>query len=206
LVLLRPRPEKCAVILHPLLVSPLLVSCGLVAIAEIGDKTQLLAMLLAARFRKPLPIIAGIFVATIFNHTLAAWVGVIAGDFLNGPWMKWVLGLAFIAFGAWALIPDKFEDKDAPREKAGASIFVTTVVAFFFVEMGDKTQVATVALAARFHQVLWVTVGTTLGMMLANVPAVFLSQAAADRLPLKYIRWAAAASFAALGVWVLVAG
>lgn len=201
MVLLRPRPESALVILQPLL-----VSAGLVAIAEIGDKTQLLAMLLAARFRKPLPIIAGIFVATIFNHALAAWVGVVAGDFLNGPWMKWVLGIAFIAFGAWALIPDKFEDKDAPREKAGASIFVTTVVAFFFVEMGDKTQVATVALAARFHQVLWVAVGTTIGMMLANVPAVFLSQAAADRLPLKYIRWAAAASFAALGVWVLVAG
>jgi putative Ca2+/H+ antiporter (TMEM165/GDT1 family) len=201
LVLLRPRPEKCAVILQPLL-----VSTGLVAIAEIGDKTQLLAMLLAARFRKPLPIIAGIFVATIFNHALAAWVGVIAGDFLNGPWMKWVLGIAFIAFGAWALIPDKFEDKDAPRDRPNASVFVTTAVAFFFVEMGDKTQVATVALAARFHQVLWVAAGTTLGMMLANVPAVFLSQAAADRLPLKYIRWAAAASFAALGVWVLVAG
>lgn len=201
MVLLRPRPEKCAVIIQPLL-----VSAGLVAIAEIGDKTQLLAMLLAARFRKPLPIIAGIFVATIFNHALAAWVGMVAGDFLNGPWMKWVLGIAFIAFGAWALIPDKFEDKDAPRDKAGASIFVTTVVAFFFVEMGDKTQVATVALAARFHQVLWVAVGTTLGMMIANVPAVFLSQAAADRLPLKYIRWAAAASFAAIGVWVLIAG
>jgi putative Ca2+/H+ antiporter (TMEM165/GDT1 family) len=201
LVLLRPRPEKCAVIIQPLL-----VSAGLVAIAEIGDKTQLLAMLLAARFRKPLPIIAGIFVATIFNHALAAWVGMVAGDFLNGPWMKWVLGIAFIAFGAWALIPDKFEDKDAPRDKAGASIFITTVVAFFFVEMGDKTQVATVALAARFHQVLWVAVGTTLGMMIANVPAVFLSQAAADRLPLKYIRWAAAASFTAIGVWVLVAG
>jgi putative Ca2+/H+ antiporter (TMEM165/GDT1 family) len=201
LVLLRPRPEKRAVIFQPLL-----VSTGLVAIAEIGDKTQLLAMLLAARFRKPLPIIAGIFVATIFNHALAAWVGMVAGDFLNGPWMKWVLGLAFIAFGAWALIPDKFEDKDAPRDRPNASVFVTTLVAFFFVEMGDKTQVATVALAARFHQVLWVAAGTTLGMMLANVPAVFLSQAAADRLPLKYIRWAAAASFAAIGVWVLIAG
>ncbi len=189
-----------------MIIQPLLVSAGLVAIAEIGDKTQLLAMLLAARFRKPLPIIAGIFIATIFNHALAAWVGMVAGDFLNGPWMKWVLGIAFIAFGAWALIPDKFEDKDAPRDKAGASIFITTVVAFFLVEMGDKTQVATVALAARFHQVLWVAVGTTVGMMIANVPAVFLSQAAADRLPLKYIRWAAAAAFAAIGVWVLIAG
>ncbi|HEX5378261.1 MAG TPA: TMEM165/GDT1 family protein [Phenylobacterium sp.] len=188
------------------MVQPLLVSTGLVAIAEIGDKTQLLAMLLAARFRKPLPIIAGIFFATIANHALAAAVGAVAGDILNGPWMKWVLGVAFIAFAAWALIPDQFEDKDAPREKAGASIFWTTLVAFFFVEMGDKTQVATVALAAKFHQVALVAAGTTLGMMVANVPAVFLSQAAADRLPLKYIRYAAAASFAAIGFWVLIAG
>ncbi len=184
----------------------LLLSTGLVAIAEIGDKTQLLAMLLAARFRKPLPIIAGIFVATIANHTLAAAIGAAAGEFLNGPWMKWVLGFAFIAFAAWALIPDKFEDKDAPKERAGASVFLTTLIAFFFVEMGDKTQVATVALAAKSHAVIIVAMGTTLGMMIANVPAVFLSQAAADRLPLKYIRWAAAASFAAIGLWILIWG
>ena len=183
-----------------------LVSTGLVAIAEIGDKTMLLAMLLAARFRKPIPIIAGIFAATIANHALAAWVGVAAAGFLSGPWMKWVLGLAFLAFAGWALIPDKFEDKDAPRERAGASVFLTTLVAFFFVEMGDKTQVATVALAAKFHQVLWVAAGTTLGMMIANVPAVFIGEAAAERLPLKYIRWAAATCFAAIGVWVLVWG
>ncbi len=188
------------------MINPFFVSTGLVAIAEIGDKTQLLAMLLAARFRKPAPIIAGIFVATIANHALAAAVGVVAGDFLNGPWMKWILGLAFLAFAGWALIPDQFEDKDAPREKAGASIFVTTVVAFFFVEMGDKTQVATIALAARFHQVFWVAAGTTVGMMLANVPAVFISEAASQRLPFKYIRWAAAASFAALGLWILISG
>jgi putative Ca2+/H+ antiporter (TMEM165/GDT1 family) len=183
-----------------------LVSTGLVAIAEIGDKTQLLAILLAARFRKPVPIILGILVATLGNHALAAMVGVAAGQFLDGPWMKWVLGLAFIAFAGWALIPDKFEDGDAPREKAGASIFLTTLVAFFFVEMGDKTQVATVALAARFDQVLLVTAGTTLGMMIANVPAVLIGEAAATRLPLQYIRWAAAASFAAIGVWILIAG
>ena len=185
---------------------PLLISTGLVAVAEIGDKTQLLAMLLAARFRNPAPIIAGILVATIGNHLLAAAVGVAAGNFLNGPWTHWVLGLAFLAFGAWALIPDKFEDGDAPRDKPGASVFVTTVIAFFFVEMGDKTQVATIALAARFHEVFMVAAGTTLGMMLANVPAVFLSQAAADKLPLTYIRWAAAASFAAIGIWILIAG
>lgn len=185
---------------------PILVSTGLVAIAEIGDKTQLLAMLLAARFRKPVPIIAGIFIATIANHLLAATVGAFAGHILQGPWAHWILGLAFLAFGAWALIPDKFEDSDAPRDKPGASVFITTVIAFFFVEMGDKTQVATVALAARFHDVFLVAIGTTLGMMLANVPAVFLSQAVADKLPLKYIRWAAAASFAAIGVWILIMG
>ena len=183
-----------------------LVSTGLVAIAEIGDKTMLLALLLAARFRKPVPIILGILVATIANHAVAAWVGVAAGAFLQGPWMKWLLGAAFLAFAAWALIPDKFEDKDAPRDKAGASIFLTTLLALFLVEMGDKTQVATVALAAKFHQVAWVAAGTTLGMMIANVPAVYLGEAAAGRLPLKYIRWAAAACFAAVGVWVLVWG
>ncbi|MES2895016.1 MAG: TMEM165/GDT1 family protein [Pseudomonadota bacterium] len=185
---------------------PFLVSTGLVAIAEIGDKTQLLAMLLAARFRRPAPIILGILIATMANHALAALVGVAAGAFLQGDWMKWLLGAAFLAFAAWALIPDKFEDKDAPREKAGASIFLTTLVAFFLVEMGDKTQVATVALAAKFHQVLWVAAGTTLGMMIANVPAVYLGEAASGRLPLRYIRWAAAACFAAIGVWVLVWG
>ena len=181
-----------------------LVSTGLVAVAEIGDKTQLLALLLAARFRKPAPIILGILVATIANHALAAWVGVAAAALLSGPWMKWVLGLAFIGFGVWALIPDKFEDGDRPKDRAG--VFLTTLVAFFFVEMGDKTQVATVALAAKFQQVLLVAAGTTLGMMIANVPAVLIGEAAATRLPLKYIRWAAAASFAAIGVWILVAG
>ena len=181
-----------------------LVSTGLVAVAEIGDKTQLLALLLAARFRKPAPIILGILVATIANHALAAWVGVAAASLLNGPWMKWVLGLAFIGFGVWALIPDKFEGSDKPKDRAG--VFLTTLVAFFFVEMGDKTQVATVALAAKFHQVLLVAAGTTLGMMIANVPAVLIGEAAATRLPLKYIRWAAAASFAAIGVWILIAG
>lgn len=181
-----------------------LVSTGLVAIAEIGDKTQLLAMLLAARFRKPLPIILGILAATLANHALASLVGVAAGEILQGPWMRWVLGLAFIAFAAWALIPDKFDEGDRPKDRAG--VFLTTLVAFFLVEMGDKTQVATVALAAKFQQVLWVTAGTTLGMMIANVPAVLIGEAAATRLPLKYIRWAAAASFAVIGLWILIAG
>lgn len=183
-----------------------LVSAGLVAIAEIGDKTMLLAIVLAARFRKPWPILAGILVATLANHGLAATVGSLAGEVLQGPWVHWVLGLLFIGFGAWALIPDTFEDKDAPSAVKAGSVFVTTAIAFFFVEMGDKTQVATVALAARFHSILLVAAGTTVGMMLANGPAVWLGEAAATRLPMKYIRWGAAAAFAAIGVWILVAG
>jgi len=176
-----------------------------VAIAEIGDKTQLLALLLAAKFRKPVPIILGILAATIANHLLAAAVGFAAGDFLKGPWMRWVLGFAFLAFAGWALIPDKFEDEEGPRQR-GRSVFLTTLIAFFFVEMGDKTQVATVALAARFHEVFMIAAGTTLGMMIANVPVVLIGEAAARRLPLKLIRGLAAASFAAIGVWILVTG
>lgn len=183
-----------------------LVSTGLVAVAEIGDKTQLLALLLAARFRKPIPIVGGILAATVANHLLAAGVGAALGEVLQGPWMKWVLGLAFLAFAAWALIPDTFEEGDHPREQAGASVFWTTAVAFFFVEMGDKTQVATVALAARFHEVIAVAAGTTVGMMIANAPVVFLGDAVAGRIPLHLVRWTAAALFAAIGVWILVAG
>jgi putative Ca2+/H+ antiporter (TMEM165/GDT1 family) len=187
------------------MLEPFLVSTGLVALAEIGDKTQLLALLLAARFRKPAPILLGILGATIANHLLAAGVGAAAGALLQGPWMRWVLGLAFLAFAGWALIPDEFEEDERPKERAG-SVFLTTLVAFFFVEMGDKTQVATVALAARFHEVLAVAAGTTLGMMIANAPVVFVGEAAAGRLPLKLIRLLAAASFAAIGLWILVAG
>jgi Ca2+/H+ antiporter, TMEM165/GDT1 family len=183
-----------------------LISTGLVAVAEIGDKTQLLALLLAARFRRPWPIVGGILVATVFNHALAAALGAAAGALLEGPWMKWVLGLAFLAFAAWALVPDKFEEDDEPRTHAGASVFWTTAIAFFFVEMGDKTQVATAALAARFQDVALVAAGTTLGMMVANVPAVLVGEAAATRLPLKWIRLAAAAIFAGVGVWILLAG
>jgi putative Ca2+/H+ antiporter (TMEM165/GDT1 family) len=183
-----------------------LVSAGLVAIAEIGDKTQLLALLLAARYRKPVPILAGVLAATIANHLLAATAGAAASAYIHGPWVKWVLGLAFLAFAVWALIPDRFEEGDQPKERAGRSVFWTTAIAFFFVEMGDKTQVATAALAARFHEVLLVAAGTTVGMMLANAPAVLIGEAAATRLPLKLIRAVAAASFAAIGVWILVTG
>ena len=185
-----------------------LVSTGLVAVAEIGDKTQLLAILLAARFRRPVPIILGILAATLANHALAATAGALAGQFLQGPWMRWVLGIAFLAFAAWALIPDKFDEADqkASQAKTAPAIFWATTISFFFVEMGDKTQVATAALAARFHAIAVIAAGTTLGMMIANVPAVLIGEAAASRLPLKYIRWAAAASFAAIGAWVLMAG
>jgi putative Ca2+/H+ antiporter (TMEM165/GDT1 family) len=184
----------------------LLVSTGLVAIAEIGDKTMLLAIVLAARWRKPWPIIAGIFVATLLNHALASTVGVIAAQYLQGPWMRWVIGLAFLGFAAWALVPDRFEDDEAPKAITGGSVFLATAIAFFLVEMGDKTQVATVALAAQFGSVPLVAAGTTLGMMIANVPAVLLGEAMAQRVPLRHVRWAAAALFAATGAWILIAG
>jgi len=184
----------------------LLVSTGLVAIAEIGDKTQLLAILLASRFRKPIPILLGILVATLANHGLAALAGHLAGEWLSGPWMRWVLGLAFLAFAVWALIPDRLEDDEAPPALRVHSVFLTTAVAFFLVEMGDKTQVATVALGARFAEVPLVVIGTTLGMMLANGPAVLLGEVAARTLPLQLIRMVAAGAFAATGLWVLVAG
>jgi putative Ca2+/H+ antiporter (TMEM165/GDT1 family) len=184
----------------------LLVSTGLVAIAEIGDKTQLLAILLASRFRKPVPILLGILAATLANHGLAGLVGQLAGDWLSGPWMRWILGLAFLVFAAWALVPDRLEDDEAPPVLKAHSVFLTTTFAFFVVEMGDKTQVATVALGARFDNLLLVVLGTTLGMMLANAPAVLLGEVAARKLPLKLVRLVAAAAFAATGVWVLLAG
>jgi Ca2+/H+ antiporter, TMEM165/GDT1 family len=184
-----------------------LVSTGLVTVAEIGDKTQLLAILLAARFRRPAPIILGILAATLANHALAATAGALAGQFLQGLWMRWLLGGAFLAFAGWALIPDTFDEREAGGPaRTALAIFWTTVVVFFLAEMGDKTQVATAALAARFHQIIWITAGSTLGMMIANVPAVLLGGAVTDRLPLKFIRWGAAAAFAAIGVWILIWG
>ncbi|HWA62619.1 MAG TPA: TMEM165/GDT1 family protein [Caulobacteraceae bacterium] len=183
-----------------------LISAGLVALAEIGDKTQLLAIMLAARYRRAVPILLGILVATVANHLLAASVGAVAGSYLKGPWVHWVLGLAFIAFAAWTLVPDKMEEDEQPKERGGGSIFVTTAVAFFFVEMGDKTQIATAALGARFHEIGFVAAGTTLGMMLADGPAVFLGELAATRLPLKLMRTLAAVAFAVLGVWTILAG
>ena len=185
------------------LLEAFLVSTGLVAVAEIGDKTQLLAIMLAARFRRPVPIILGILAATLANHGLAATLGYVVAQYLTGPTFQILVAVGFIAMAAWALIPDK-EDDDAATRSAGG-VFLTTLVAFFLVEIGDKTQIATTLLAARFHDILVVAAGTTLGMMLANVPAVFLGEAATKIVPLKYVRIAAAVVFALIGVSVLVA-
>jgi len=181
----------------------LLTSTAVVAIAEIGDKTQLLAIVLAARFRKPIPIILGILAATLLNHAVAATFGYLIAQWLTGRTFQIVLGLSFIAMAAWALVPDK-EDENAGQRSA-RGIFLTTLVAFFFVEIGDKTQIATSLLAARFHNIELVTVGTTIGMMLANVPAVFLGEAATRIVPLKYVRIGAAVIFAAIGLWIVLA-
>lgn len=181
----------------------ILTSTALVAIAEIGDKTQLLAIVLAARFRKPTPIILGILAATLLNHAVAAAFGYLIAQWLTGRTFQIVLGLAFVAMAAWALIPDK-EDEGA-RKRSPRGIFLTTAVAFFFVEIGDKTQIATSLLAAQFHSIELVTVGTTIGMMLANVPAVFLGEALTRIVPLKYVRIAAALIFAAIGLSIVVA-
>jgi putative Ca2+/H+ antiporter (TMEM165/GDT1 family) len=182
-----------------------LVSTGVVAVAEIGDKTQLLSMCMAARFRRPFAITLGILAATLANHAAAAFAGTLAGDLLAGPWMSWILGLSFLAVAAWVLIPDRLDAGAGAGAGVGAyGAFLETLVAFFLAEMGDKTQVATVALAARYSAVASVTAGTTLGMMIANVPAVLGGAALAGRLPLKAIRVAAAAMFAALGVAALL--
>ena len=185
------------------MLEPLYISAGVVAIAEIGDKTQLLAIVLAARFRKPVPIILGILAATILNHAAAASLGFLIARWLTGQVFQIVVGVGFIAMAAWALIPDKEDEGALDRSRGG--VFLTTLVAFFFVEIGDKTQIATSLLAARFHDIALVTAGTTLGMMAANVPAVLLGEAATRIVPLHYVRMAAAGIFALIGAWVLLA-
>lgn len=174
-----------------------LVSTGIVALAEIGDKTQLLAFLLAAKFRKPLPIVLAILVATIANHTFAAAIGTWVTSILSPEVLRWVLGLSFLFMAAWTLIPDKLEEDDAKFAKYG--VFLTTLVAFFLAEMGDKTQIATVALAAQYNNFYAVVSGTTLGMMLANVPAVYVGERIADRLPVRLVHSMAAVLFVVLG-------
>ncbi|HKT53217.1 MAG TPA: TMEM165/GDT1 family protein [Caulobacteraceae bacterium] len=181
---------------------PVFISALVVALAEIGDRTQLLAIVLTARFRRPWPILAGILVATIANHGLAASVGYFVANILSARWLNWILAISFLATAVWTLIPDK--DEGEPSHASRLDVFLATAVSFFIVEMGDKTQIATLSLAARFHDIVRVAAGTTLGMMLANTPAVLLGEAVVKVAPLTVIRWIAAALFLALGVWTLM--
>lgn len=180
-----------------------LVSTVLVALAEMGDKTQLLSFVLAAKLKRPWPIIAGILVATLANHFLAGWVGAWLATLVAPATLKWIIALSFFAFGLWALKPDTL---DGDREYSSRSAFLTTLVAFFLVEMGDKTQLATVALAARFESLVAVVLGTTLGMLVANAPAVWFGEALARRVDMKWMRRIAAALFILLGALTLIAG
>jgi putative Ca2+/H+ antiporter (TMEM165/GDT1 family) len=183
-------------------VEAFLVSTGVVALGEMGDKTQLLAILLAAKFRRPVPIILGILVATLVNHAFAGLVGDWVAKALGPDILRWVIGASFIAMAGWMLIPDRVDDEVAAgRQRFG--VFGTTVVAFFLAEMGDKTQIATVALAARYEDLISVVAGTTIGMMLANVPAVFLGDTIAKKVSMKLVHGIAAVIFAALGLLTL---
>jgi Ca2+/H+ antiporter, TMEM165/GDT1 family len=178
------------------------VSTGVVALAEIGDKTQLLALVLAARFRRPVPIILGILVATLANHALAGAAGAWVASIIGPAVMRWILGMSFIAMALWTLVPDSIGEEEESVPRFG--VFGTTLLAFFLLEMGDKTQIATVALAAKYSALPAVVAGTTLGMMLANVPAVLLGEVAAKKLPMRLVHGIAAAIFFVLGVTVLL--
>ena len=180
-----------------------LVSTGLVALAEIGDKTQLLSLVLAARFRRPWPIVAGILVATLLNHAAAGALGAWITGFFGQQALARILGGSFIAMALWILVPDKL-DAGEPAKKLARGVFLTTAVLFFIAEIGDKTQVATVMLAARYQALTAVVLGTTLGMMLANVPVVCFGEALARRMPVAIVRRITAVAFAVLGVAVLV--
>ncbi|WP_028838370.1 MULTISPECIES: TMEM165/GDT1 family protein [Thermomonas] len=181
----------------------LLVSTGVVALAEIGDKTQLLAFILAARFKKPVPIILGILVATIVNHGLAGALGAWITAMLTPEVLRWVLGLSFVGMAVWTLIPDKIEEEET-RIAGKFGVFGATLVTFFLAEMGDKTQIATVAMAAHYATPLLVVIGTTLGMLIADVPAVFVGDRLANRIPMKLVHSIAAGIFALLGVATLL--
>ena len=181
----------------------LLISTGVVTLAEIGDKTQLLAFILAARFKKPVPIILGILCATIVNHGLAGALGAWITSVVTPNVLRWVLGLSFIGMAIWTLIPDKIEDEETQVARH-LGVFGATLVTFFLAEMGDKTQIATVALAAKFSDPVWVVVGTTLGMLIADIPAVFVGDRFAARIPLKLVHGIAAAMFAVMGVLALL--
>lgn len=180
-----------------------LISTGLVALGEMGDKTQLLALLLATRFKRPIPIILGILVATLANHAFAGAVGNWVAEVIGPVWLRWVVGLSFLGMAIWTLIPDEIED-DLEAGKHALGVFGTTVLTFFLAEMGDKTQLVTVALAARYQDLLHVVAGTTLGMMLADVPAVFVGDWLVRKVSLKWVHGIAAALFAVMGVMALL--
>ena len=173
-------------------------STGIVALAEIGDKTQLMSIILAARFKKPWPIIAGIFAATLLNHGAAAWLGQVTAHLLTPDIMRYVLAVSFLGMAIWSLIPDKVDDDIDTKAKAG--IFITTFIAFFLAEMGDKTQIATIALAAKYQDFVWVTMGTTLGMMIANVPAVLLGEKMAQKISVPLMHKIVAVLFFGLAI------
>ncbi|HXS52478.1 MAG TPA: TMEM165/GDT1 family protein [Usitatibacter sp.] len=181
----------------------LLISTGVVALAEIGDKTQLLAFLLAARFKRPLPIVAGILCATLVNHGLAGALGAWITATVSPPVLRWVLGASFLAMAAWTLVPDEIEQDEARLSK-GMGVFGATLVTFFLAEMGDKTQIATIALAAHYGTPVLVVIGTTLGMLLADVPAVFAGEKLAKKIPMRLVHSIAAAIFAAIGLATLL--
>jgi putative Ca2+/H+ antiporter (TMEM165/GDT1 family) len=185
------------------LMETLLISTGVVALAEIGDKTQLLAFILAARFKKPVPIILGILVATIVNHGLAGALGAWITHVVSPGILRWALGVSFIGMAIWTMIPDKLEEEQA-RIASGLGVFGATLAAFFLAEMGDKTQVATVAMAAHYPSPLMVVTGTTLGMLIADVPAVFAGDKLANKIPMKLVHAIAAAIFALLGLATLL--
>lgn len=181
------------------------ISTGVVALAEMGDKTQLLALILAARFKKPLPVILGILLSTLLNHGLAGAIGAWVTATIDPHWLRWVLGLSFIAMGCWALVPDKL-DADKTRLNGRLGVFGATFILFFLAEIGDKTQIATIALAAHYPSAVAVVIGTTAGMMLANVPAVLFGHRLLSRIPMRALRRIAAALFILLGIWTLFDG
>jgi putative Ca2+/H+ antiporter (TMEM165/GDT1 family) len=185
------------------LMQTFLISTATVALAEIGDKTQLLSLILAAKYRKPWPICFGILAATLINHALAGSAGALVAHWFSPDTLKWIVGLSFLAVAAWTLVPDEADEASAARG-AGHGVLAATLIAFFLAEMGDKTQVATVVLAANYVPLWQVVAGTTIGMLLANVPVIWLGSRFAEKLPLRAARIAAAVLFAALAIWILV--
>jgi putative Ca2+/H+ antiporter (TMEM165/GDT1 family) len=190
------------------MITTLLTSTLVVTLAEIGDKTMLLAIVLAAKLKRPWAVVAGILAATVVNHGFSALIGSQVAGFLEALWFRWAVALGFVAMAAWTLVPDKLDDDEEPQVKEGTggwlAAFSTTTIAFFLVEMGDKTQIATIALAARYHDIVTVASGTTLGMMIADAPAVFLGDKLTRIVPLKIARIVAALMFAGIGLWQIV--